>query len=115
MVTNHAEQKFREASQWWAVFHVAIDKYRAWIVLWHMRRAMRSRILVQANRHFKLERLDHLTSLIEEAHDRALVVLDEVWTAAQCAVASELAGRIYYEADEGLERDRIRIKEDLDV
>ncbi|TAL44697.1 MAG: hypothetical protein EPN91_03920 [Salinibacterium sp.] len=92
-----AEQKFRDADSWQLAFDICAKRYQNWLLLWISRRSayaecVRIRI---ADRHLR-----HLTKLIDEAHDFALVELDNMRAAARNASSAELAGRIYYEEHE---------------
>jgi len=91
-----AIQKYQEAGQWWEAFDKAVAVYRCWAVRYLQRKYRR--------RHTRNEsEARMLTRMVDEAHDMVLLHAESIWSAARCAVAAELAGRIYY--DEYEERE----------
>lgn len=105
LAAQHAQQKYREASSWWSAFDIAIHRYRAWTLLYiaRTRAANDPKAAVgYLNGKASLVR-KALSDRADEAHDRMLIEIDNIWSAARCAVAAELAGRIYYEEYEELE------------
>ncbi len=107
-MVDHANQKYRESSQWWLAFDFAVYRYRCWALLWVSRRRLRRRL----GRRPGLEQLDHL---INEAHDRLLIESENIRMTERCAMSAEMAGRIYYEEYEGREAYRIKNENPDDV
>ena len=105
MAAKQAQQKYREAGSWWMAFHIAIQNYRSWALLY----IARTRAANDPNAMFGY--LNGKASLVrkalrdraDEAHDRMLMEIENIWTAARCAVAAEMAGRIFYEEYEEFE------------
>lgn len=97
---DHGEQKYREAHQWWLVHDLALYRYRNWMLLWMLRKQMYINLRRQ---NIGIGRLQRVVDQIMEAHDRMLIEGESVVAAARCASSSEMAGRIYYEEDEGRE------------
>jgi hypothetical protein len=91
-----AKQKFIEAAQWWESFHRTVHTYRCWAVIYA---AYRRRCLEIGDRSGSFGRV------LDAAHDMMLVQVDKLWSASRCAVAAELAGRIYLEKHEEREVD----------
>jgi hypothetical protein len=110
LMNQMGQQKYREASQWWATFELAIHRYRCWTVLWRLRCSVWARL---AARGFgksppQAVELAHLSMLIDEAHDHMLIESDSITMASRAAVACEMAGRIFDEEYDGRETHQLQ-------
>lgn len=96
-----AQNKMREAGLWWDNFDLGIRDYRITYVRYRMFLHMRQR--AQESRWPQPQLLAYLRKREEECHDWLLHIRDNIETSAKCAIACELAARIYWEDMEGLE------------
>lgn len=96
-----AKLKMREAGLWWDNFDQCIKDYRATIV----RHRMFKKLLEteRAQRFPNPAAIDYLRKQEEACHDWMLHIRDNIETSVKCAVACEIAARIYWEEIEGLE------------
>jgi hypothetical protein len=88
-----AERRFREADAWWLCFDMAVHRYRCWAMLYRARKGCRRRL----PRRLEATYLIRIADQINEAHDHLVLEVENIWTAARCAVAAEMAGKIYDE------------------
>jgi hypothetical protein len=88
-------QKLIEAGQWWASFDQAVEAYRNLAAIYIAYDCRRSQSP-------DLHRIARVQAFV---HDMMLIQVEKIWSASRCAVAAELAGRIYYEKYEEREFD----------
>lgn len=97
-----AQKKYSEAGLWWAAFDGAIHKYRVWALIY----VACKREIDGRNKVFPGDVLPKLRIQFDAAHDGMLAAMENMYTCARAATASEMAGRIYYEEFEERETSR---------
>jgi hypothetical protein len=109
LAASMATRKYREAAQWIASFERAVHRVRCWTLIFLARRATLSRLSVyHAGRSIRddheFRRFNHVVEQLDQAHDMIVMESENMETAARCAMASEIAGRIFDEEHEERER-----------
>lgn len=96
MPNDLATRRFQEAFAWWLYLDQSLHRYRCWRLLYLSRTRIRKRLR---------RVLPALEGAIADARKGMLTASDNIWMSARCAVAAELAGKIFDEEHQERERD----------